>query len=91
MEGARKLLASVRFYPSARADNPSPYPFTDYGDRAVDRTCPRWEDNLESWRVLHAVIDSEPAVEEPRPMLGLLAELGTEAGRSPPTSGRHGC
>lgn len=31
--------------------------------------------------VLHAVVDAEPAVEEMRPMLGALAELGIEAGR----------
>jgi hypothetical protein len=40
-----------------------------------------WEDNLEFWRVLHSVIDAEPAIEELRPVRGVLAELGIEAER----------
>lgn len=40
-----------------------------------------WEDNVDYWRVLHGVIATEPPVDELRPMLGLLAELGIEAGR----------
>ncbi|MEE1791521.1 DUF1254 domain-containing protein [Streptomyces sp. BE308] len=78
---ANGLLSSVRFYPLDRSGDPPAYTFTDYSDRAIDCTCLAWEDNLEYWRVLHSVIDSEPAVEEMRPMLGLLAELGIEAGR----------
>lgn len=30
---------------------------------------------------MHAVVDAAPAIEEARPMLGALAELGIEAGR----------
>ncbi|WP_203644062.1 DUF1254 domain-containing protein [Streptomyces sp. SID14478] len=81
VEKANALLSSVRFYPWAKSDDPPAYTFTDYSDHAIDCTCLAWEDNLEYWRVLHSVIDSEPAIEELRPMLGLLAELGIEAGR----------
>ncbi|MGW4204614.1 DUF1254 domain-containing protein [Streptomyces sp. NPDC004726] len=81
VEAAKKVLAAVRCYPLAKSDHPSPYAFVDHSDRPFDCTCLRWEDNLAFWRVLHGVIDSEPAIEEFRPMLGLLAELGIEAGR----------
>jgi hypothetical protein len=78
---ADKLLSSVRFYPLSARQDPPRYTFTDYSDQPIDCTCLAWEDNLEFWRVLHTVIDSEPAIEEMRPMLGLLAELGIQAGR----------
>ena len=78
---ANKLLSSVQFYPLSRSDDPPAYTFTDYTEQAIDCTCLRWEDNLEFWRVLHGVIDTEPAIEEMRPMLGMLAELGIEAGK----------
>jgi hypothetical protein len=47
----------------------------------MDTTVLAWEDNLEFWRVLHSVVDAEPPVPEMRAELGLLAELGIEAGR----------
>jgi hypothetical protein len=57
-------------------------------DRALDvsaRTMPlpilEWEENLEYWRQLHAVIQSETAPAEFRPMLGMLAELGIARGK----------
>ena len=81
LETANKLLCSVRFYPLAQSDDPPEYVFTDWSDQPIECTCLAWEDNLEFWRVLHGVIDSEPAVEEMRPMLGTLAELGIEAGK----------
>ncbi|WP_327303725.1 DUF1254 domain-containing protein [Streptomyces sp. NBC_01298] len=81
VDKAKQLLADVRFYPLAQADSPPPYAVTDFSDRSIDCTCLKWEDNLEYWRVLHSVIDAEPAIEELRPMLGLLAELGIEAGK----------
>ena len=82
---AKQLLATVQFYPLSQADAPPEYTFTDYSDQPIDCTCLAWEDNLEYWRVLHKVIDSEPAIEEMRPMLGTLAEVGIEAGQPFPT------
>ena len=46
----------------------------------MDTTPLAWEDNLDFWQVLHEVVDAEPPLEEFRPMLGDLAELGVEAG-----------
>lgn len=73
---ANELLSSVRFYPLSRSNDPPACTFTDYTEQPIDCTCLGWEDNLAFWRVLHGVIDAEPAIEEMRPMLGMLAELG---------------
>ncbi|MER8042459.1 DUF1254 domain-containing protein [Streptomyces sp. NPDC094032] len=77
---ANRLLASVRFYPLARKDDPPAFAVLDQDGLPMDTTPLAWEDNLEYWRVLHSVVDSEPPVDELRPMLGLLAELGIAAG-----------
>lgn len=70
----------MRVYPLGASDRDR-YQFYDITDQPGDITSLAWEDNLEFWRVLHDVISAEPAVEEMRPMLGTLAELGIEAGR----------
>jgi hypothetical protein len=75
------LIRSVKVYPLADAGSPPPFELADIHDSPVDLTCLKWEDNLEFWRVLHGVIDREPAIEELRPMLGSLAELGIEPGK----------
>lgn len=55
--------------------------FVDVTDRPIEATPQRWEENLEYWLRLHALIDQEPTVDEYRPMYGLLAALGIEKGR----------
>ncbi|MEU9338467.1 DUF1214 domain-containing protein [Streptomyces sp. NPDC048290] len=78
---ANALLAAVRVYPLARRESPPRFLAVNRDDTAMDTTPLAWEDNLEFWRVLHQVVEAEPPVEELRPMLGVLAELGIEAGR----------
>jgi hypothetical protein len=80
LDAAIGLMRSVRVY-SFGEEVTDGYTFKDGTSRPADTTCLAWEDNLEFWRVLHAVIDAEPAIEEMRPMLGMLAELGIEAGK----------
>jgi hypothetical protein len=80
LDAALRLLTSVRVYPLGATDRDQ-YSFHDATDQPADTTPLAWEDNLEFWRVLHAVISAEPAIEEMRPLLGSLAELGIEAGR----------
>ena len=76
---ATALLESVRIH---SLENGGPdVKFLDRNDQDMDTTPLAWEDNLEFWRVLHDVIDAEPAEKEFRPMLGTLAELGIEAGK----------
>ncbi|WP_405634369.1 DUF1214 domain-containing protein [Streptomyces sp. NBC_01178] len=81
LAAANALLTSVRVYPLDRRDDPPAFSFLDCDEQPMDTTPLGWEDNLQFWRVLHGVIDTEPPVEELRPMLGLLAELEIEAGR----------
>jgi len=80
LDAAVRLLTSVRVYPLNGGDRDG-YSYADATARPVDTTPLAWEDNLAYWRVLHEVISAEPPVEEMRPMLGALAELGMEAGR----------
>ena len=80
LDAAIRLLTSVQVYPLAKQDGPPRYRYLDRTGQAADTTPLAWEDNLEFWRVLHAVVHAEPAIEELRPMLGALAELGIEAG-----------
>ncbi|MFJ6405856.1 DUF1254 domain-containing protein [Streptomyces hydrogenans] len=77
---ANRLLASVGVYPLARKDDPPAFTVLSQDGKPMDTTPLAWEDNLEYWRVLHSVIGAEPPVDELRPMLGLLAELGISAG-----------
>lgn len=79
MPKARALLETVSIHPAQ--DGAREFEFLDCDDREMDTTPLAWEDNLDFWQVLHAVLDSEPPPEEFRPMLGALAELGVEAGR----------
>jgi hypothetical protein len=79
IDAAIRLLTSVQVYPlDGRA---SRYSYHDSTDKPADTTPLSWEDNLDFWQVLHEVISAEPALEEMRPMLGTLAELGIEAGQ----------
>ena len=78
-DAALKLLSSVKVYPLGGAGRR--YEFLDRTADPGDITCLAWEDNLDFWQVLHSVIDSEPPIEEMRPALGMLAELGIEAGQ----------
>jgi uncharacterized protein (DUF2252 family) len=79
VEAALSLLRSVRIYPLAGESRP--YEFVENNDGAADITLLAWEDNMEFWQVLHSVIGAEPPIEEMRPALGMLAELGIEAGK----------
>jgi hypothetical protein len=82
LDAATRLLTSARVYPAGAAGrDQDQYAFLDRTEGPADTTPLVWEDNLEFWRVLHSVIDAEPVIEETRPMLGTLAELGIEAGQ----------
>ena len=78
-DAALKLLSSVKVYPLS--DTGRRYEFLDKTAEPADTTPLAWEDNLDFWLVLHSVIDTEPPVEEMRAALGMLAELGIEAGK----------
>jgi hypothetical protein len=79
--GALAALRTVKIYPLATAAAPQLVRLVDATDWATDATCLSWEDNLEFWRTLHAVLDAEPVAERFLPMYGVLAALGIEKGR----------
>jgi hypothetical protein len=81
LEKATTLLRSVQIQPLEDEGSRDAFSYIDVSEKGMDTTPLAWEDNLEFWRVLHSVIDAEPPIEELRSMLGVLAELGLEAGR----------
>jgi hypothetical protein len=77
---ALDALRAIKVYPMATAAEPALLKFVDTTEQAMDSTCLGWEDNLQFWEVLHQIIDTEPIVNEFRPMYGLLSALGIEKG-----------
>jgi hypothetical protein len=81
MKGALDAQRRVKIYPLSRAANPPSFTFLDMTDKRIDVTLLRWEDNLQYWEKLHKVLQEEPALDEFRPMYGMLAALGIEQGK----------
>lgn len=81
LKGALEALKAVKIYPIADAASPKPVTFFDATTKALDGTCLKWEDNIQYWEKLHAIIDAEPIIEKFFPMYGQLAALGIEKGK----------
>ena len=81
VKGALNALRQVKIYPLSTAANPKLTTFVDVSDKDIDSTCLKWEDNLQFWQKLHAIIQAEPLVEKFLPMYGLLSSLGIEKGK----------
>ena len=81
MQGALEAQRRIRIYPLSQAANPPAFAFVDKTGQAIDMTPLRWEDNLQYWERLHKVLQEEPALNEFRPMYGVLAALGIEQGK----------
>ena len=79
-------LHEIKLYPLAAPEAALAY--VDATARPIDCSPLRWENNIEYWRRLHAIIDEEPAVDEFRPLYGALATLGIAKGRPFPTDAR---
>ncbi|HEU0059624.1 MAG TPA: DUF1254 domain-containing protein [Hyphomicrobiaceae bacterium] len=71
----------IKMYPLAQAANPPPLQFVDKTNAKIDITLLGWEDNIRFWQKLHKVLQEEPAIDEFRPMTGMLANLGIEQGK----------
>jgi len=84
--GALDALRRVRVHPLARPSAAMSY--VDVTDRALDATPLRWEDNIGYWRTLHAIVNSEPALDEHRSMYAELAALGIRRGKPFPGAPR---
>lgn len=77
---ALQALDSVKVYPLAKAGEPIIYHFVDVTDAALSNKLLAWEDKLDYWKELKAVVEAETAPAEFRPMLGMLQSLGIEKG-----------
>ncbi len=80
---AKALAAAndIKIYPLAKAGQPVTHRFIDVSTKTMPLPILVWEDKLEYWRQLHAVIQTETVLPEFRPMLGMLAQLGIEQGK----------
>ncbi len=78
MNAGLEAQRKVKVYPLSAAADPPAYEFVDRTSDKVDVTLLRWESNLQFWEKLHKVLQEEPAIEEFRPMYGMLAMLGIE-------------
>jgi len=76
-----QLMQSVKVYPLNRPADWKEPTWVSLDKHGADFTPLAWEDNLDFWRVLHEVIDSEPPYDAYRAMYGELAELGIAKGK----------
>ena len=81
MEAGLEAQRKVGMYPLADPDSRASFHYVDRSEQKVDLTLLGWEDNIVFWEKLHKVLQEEPAIDEFRPMYGMLASLGIEQGR----------
>jgi hypothetical protein len=74
-------VKDVKIYPLAKAGQPSTFRYIDVSSYTMPLPILKWEKDIEYFRQLHAVIQTETAPEEIRPMLGMLQQLGIEKGK----------
>ncbi|HEY1782815.1 MAG TPA: DUF1254 domain-containing protein [Roseiarcus sp.] len=79
--GAIARIKTVKVYPLAHADNPPALTWLDLTPPPQDTTPLAWENNIQFWRELAEVIDSEPPNPRFHMMYGELAALGIEKGK----------
>ncbi len=82
VQAAIAMLKSVKLYPLNNPSAASQVTWFDVGENHIDFTPVPWEKNLDYWKQLAEVINSEPAYEGYRMEYGLLASLGIAKGRS---------
>jgi hypothetical protein len=81
-KAALEQQRKVKIYPLAESANPPVFTYVDRTNDKIDvMLMVRWEDNMQYWEKLHKILQDEPPIEEFRPMLGILANLGIEQGK----------
>ena len=81
MDTAVALLKTIKVHPLNPPANWTGVTWIDVGEKPMDFTPVAWERNIEYWKKLHEIIDSEPAYEGYRMNYGQLATLGIEKGK----------
>jgi len=80
--GAMQGLRAVKMYPLSTAGHSQVMTAVDTAGKDMDSSCLKWEDNIQFWQRLKAIIDAEPTIDAFRPMYGLLSAIGIEKGKS---------
>lgn len=78
---ALDAIDGIKVYPLTKAELPVPYQFIDVTKDPIHNILLKWEDNLEYWKQLKAVMDSETTPAQYRAMYGMLQSLGIEKGK----------
>jgi len=78
---AIEAVNGIKLYPLAKAGQPVTHRFVDVSAKTMPLPILAWEDTMDYWRQLHAVIQTETAPAEFRAMFGMLASLGIEQGK----------
>jgi hypothetical protein len=79
LDKAMRLLPTVQIWPLEHVEGWIEPRWIEMNE-PLDMTPLAWETNLEYWRELHEVIDTEPPIDEWRVMYGDLAALGIAKG-----------
>lgn len=78
---AVEMLKTAKVYPLNAPPDWKGIEWIDQGAKPQDFTPVRWERSLDYWKVLHGIIDKEPAFEGYRMNYGQLATLGIVKGK----------
>ena len=78
---ALQAVDGIKVYPLAKAGQPVTFRFIDVTAKTMSLPLLAWEDKMDYWRQLHAVIQTETAPAEFRPMLGMLEQIGIVNGK----------
>ena len=81
VEKALLSVKDIKIYPLNKAKQSDPFRYIDVSTRTLPLPILSWEKNIEYFRQLHAVIQTETAPDEFRSMLGMLKQLGIEKGK----------
>ena len=74
-------LDGIKVYPLAMAGEPFTFQFIDLTNQPIHSKLLEREDNLNYWKELKAVLDSETTPTQFRSMYGMLQSLGIEKGK----------
>lgn len=78
---ALQAFDGVKIYPLAKAGKPVTFQFVDMTNKTLPSHLLAWEDNLNYWKQLKAVLDSDTTPTQFRAMYGMLQSLGIEKGK----------
>lgn len=78
---ALQAIDGIKVYSLAKAGEPVTFHFDDVSNKTLPSKLLAWEDNLNYWQQLKAVVDSETSPAQFRPMFGMLQSLGIEKGK----------